>query len=85
MLTKRIKQGEVIPRWYGIAYWEDLGNVAVCAPIPFNALVCIGRNIVRFFILFGKYDIAMKEYIQGYNAGWGDGYVAGAKTRIKHD
>jgi len=34
-----IREGEAIPRWYGIArtYW-DLGRL-ICYPIPFNLIV----------------------------------------------
>lgn len=42
LLSKKVKQWEVLPRYYGIAYWDYHSISAVAYPVPLNL-------IVRFF------------------------------------
>lgn len=51
-----LNDGEVIPKWYGIAFRDYSSFRTVCYPIPFNILVAFGRqcwiclkNPIHFF------------------------------------
>jgi len=48
-LTRRIDQGEVIPKWYGVAYEDWLQCQAVCAVVPLNLVIRLGFAIWIFF------------------------------------
>jgi hypothetical protein len=44
MIAKRIKEGEIIPAWYGVA-WVDLPLYeTICLPLGLNLLASIARN-----------------------------------------
>lgn len=48
-IKKRISEGAIIPKWYGIAYYDWQTDYAVCYPIPFNLLVTLYRIVRMFF------------------------------------
>jgi len=70
-LKKLIREGEMIPKYYGIAYrnWDSL--TAVCYPIPLNLIVGIWDRS----ILWLKHG--HKLYENGYSKGYSEGYRGG--------
>ena len=36
-----IRRGEVIPYYFGVAYYDHERDTAVCYPIPFNLIVSV--------------------------------------------
>ena len=44
-IAKEVRQGEVIPEWYGVAWvrWEV--DAAICYPMPLNVLFAAVRAI----------------------------------------
>ncbi len=45
MLVKRISEGELIPRWYGVAWedWNPRGRFVVCLPFGMNIVAQLLR------------------------------------------
>lgn len=69
--TKRLKEGETIPRWYGIAWVSYNTSEATCMPIPFNLLVAAARAIY-VWIRWGYRTVpgsTRDAYGQGYMDG----------------
>ncbi len=45
-LQKMMMEGEMVPRGYGIAYWDSMmGYTAIAYPVPLNLIVRAGRWI----------------------------------------
>ena len=44
-MKKIIKQGERIPKGYGIAYYEMWADRTVCYPIPINIIIALARRV----------------------------------------
>jgi hypothetical protein len=80
-LHKIVNEAEMIPRGYGLAYWEYDRNVAVVYPIPFNLVVRLIREIyirlvmgicpMKTELMFS--EIRHKEYNIGYKQGLEEG------------
>ena len=72
---KRISEGEIIPRWYGLAYREDFDSYSVFYPIPINIIIRICREIY-YWIVYGifksKWERKLRTaYMEGYKKGRG--------------
>lgn len=37
--------GQELPRFYGVAWYDNVKRVAVCYPVPFNWLMWLGREV----------------------------------------
>lgn len=72
-----VGEGIIIPKYYGVGYYEDFGRVAVCYPIPLNVLMYYWHVFMCKIKGFGKPD---KNVIE-YHRGWRDGY----NERIKQE
>lgn len=50
-VSRLLKEGDIIPKWYGIAYYDMEqtrdGYIALALPIPFNIPVGLGRAIYK--------------------------------------
>lgn len=42
-LQKIVNQGEVIPKFYGIAYIDYMRDYAIAYPVPLNLFICFSR------------------------------------------
>lgn len=49
-IVKEILEGGIIPKGYGVAYWETMRRVAVCYPIPLNVIVALWKKFIDFLI-----------------------------------
>jgi hypothetical protein len=47
-ILKTINQGEMLPRFYGLAWVEWHRDGAVCAPVPLNWVIAVARAIWVF-------------------------------------
>ena len=76
-LIKRVRPGEMLPPFYGIA-WRDYSTYeAVCLPVPLNLIVWVGRNVWAFCKQGAK---ALPESPrEAYEQGVRDGRAAVAK------
>lgn len=72
-IKKEIREGEMIPKYYGVAYRNMDRLTAICYPIPLNIVLALWN---RFYIWLrwrhGLYDTA-------YHKGWGKGFDNGRK------
>ena len=67
----QVAQGEMMPRWYGLAYYEPHKDSQVVYPIPFNLIVRWARDFL-WLIKRGKKGALAKAYEEGYRAGLGE-------------
>lgn len=70
-MKKQLREGERIPKGYGIAYREVARLVVVAYPIPINVIVA-GLRKVWLWFLYGH-----KLYENGYEKGYEEGREAG--------
>lgn len=71
---KQKLDGEELPKWYGVGYWNPVINVTYCYPIPFHLLVRLGHRLSVWFHLQFKIAYWMKDpYDWIYRAGFKDG------------
>jgi len=69
-LRKEIKEGEPIPKFYGISYLEPNRLGAICYPIPLNILIGYIRKIYLWFL-------SGWDFKTGYEKGFSEGLVSG--------
>lgn len=82
-----IKDGEIIPFWYGYAYYDFARDCAAYCPVPINFLVAgarwLGRKWWEFKGLSRKFNSTQDAYargrVDGRKAGYEDGYNQGRK------
>lgn len=70
-IVKRINEGQMLPAFYGIAWYEDYRREAVCLPIPLNLVATIGREI--WFALRGGFRATHLNPRAAYAQGFRDG------------
>jgi len=49
-MRKTINAGMMIPKGYGIAYYEPWSDRTVCYPIPLNIIISLARRIWVWFM-----------------------------------
>ena len=76
-IKKLVREGEQLPKYYGVAYYEDYARVAVCYPLFINIVVYYWHEFIYKVSSFGKPDKAFLEYQRGRS----DGYL----ERIMHE
>lgn len=77
-LMHKQKSGEIIPFWYGVAYWEYDSYHAVAYPIPINLIVRFFRNLYHKLIEYRPTELdkkLRKAYEDGHNDTVYDRYV----------
>ena len=86
-LSKNVGEGEVIPRFYGLAYWDFCSNLAYFYPIPLNLIIRLAREfyylLVRGLFPDTWYNAIQKNedriYIDTWQKAWDNGYESGKK------
>lgn len=58
LMSKRINEGDMLPPFFGIAYWDYVSDTGVCYVVPLNLIVRFLRNI-WIFVRTGGYSIRM--------------------------
>lgn len=84
LTMRQVKEGEMIPFGYGIAYYEYAWNSAVCYPIPFNFIARWVRRIL-FQLKNPGPDGLDKKYNEGYSAGHDKGFNRGFEAGRQHE
>jgi hypothetical protein len=71
IFVKRLKEGEMLPAWYGVAFYDFATNRMVAAPIPFNVIFVLLRKIYVYIRSGIKtvYFEPREAYWQGYTEG----------------
>lgn len=46
-ITREVRQGEIIPAWYGVAWVRFDRDVTVCLPMPLNLIAAAARAIAK--------------------------------------
>jgi hypothetical protein len=44
MIVRRVNEGFVLPRFYGVAWFDCMRRQAVCLPMPLNFIVGVARS-----------------------------------------
>lgn len=68
---KLCAQGEMLPPWYGVAWYEFSRDVAVCYPVPFNRMAAFGRAL-WLWLRHGSREVRLNPrdaYYQGLKQG----------------
>ena len=85
MITKRLiaYQGEMIPKYYGVAYYEPDRDMVVLCLMPINLIVRLLHEIHWWMKQgFGRGQIE-RSYSKGYNQGVRHGWDIGFKDGQK--
>ena len=70
-ITKYIKDGQMLPPYYGFAWYQFEIGITACLPVPLNLIVAILRNVYSF-MKYGNirvFNNPRDAYRQGYNDG----------------
>lgn len=69
---KKIGAGEMIPRWYGVAWADWSSDKAVCLPVGLNVIVAVMAEIWAAVKTprCAPYVRASHAYSRGYADGW---------------
>lgn len=68
-LALKITEGSVIPRGYGIAWWNYHEATAVVMPIPFNIVAALGRRFYHYLRSGVRPSILDEAERRGYEQG----------------
>lgn len=71
MKIKKITNGELIPRFYGVAWFDWYRSQAVCLPLGLNVLAALGRSLYYSIKHAGR--IVMANPRDAYAQGLSDG------------
>lgn len=76
MLMKHVSNGELLPRFYGVAWFDWRGDHAVCLPLGLNVLAALGRTVYFSIKHAGKTVMANPRdaYAQGLRVGRADAH-----------
>ena len=84
-IKRRIGEGEVIPRGYGVAWYEPALFYRICYPIPINLVIHAVREAHWQIIRRLKRPFGMRErwlrqvFRKGYALGYTEGRAAGER------
>lgn len=76
----KINEGEIIPKFYGVAYYELYSNKAIVYPIPFNFILCFLIRIARFLTRFLKGGLSPTKQEIDVREAWLKGFESGKKV-----
>jgi hypothetical protein len=71
IFVKRLKEGEMLPAWYGVAFYDYACGRCVAVPIPFNVIYAYLR-LIYIYIRVGMKAVSnnpREAYWQGYTEG----------------
>lgn len=78
-----VKEGELVPTWYGIAYMDHPMRLAVCYPLGLHWIVGVFRELHYRFkkSFYGQIDISRARG-SAYKEGFDRGFEAGHKIGL---
>ena len=73
---QEVHAGAMLPRFWGVAYWRDYDDIAVCYPVPINLLVGWSRKAYVWMrhVRPSKVELSVRK---GWEAGYRNGYRKG--------
>jgi|ERR1035437_9254346 hypothetical protein len=77
-------EGNRLPWWLGLAYWEHDSMTAVCLPIPLNRIVRWARGGYFWFKATRNPSWLDNHWSRAYEAGYVRGLKAGVKIGENH-
>lgn len=72
-MKRYVEEGEVLPKGYGIAYYEGMNQRYVAYPVPINHLVRVARDLWYWLVKYrpSKIDkILAEEFNRGHSVGY---------------
>lgn len=81
-LEKWVRQGQMLPFGYGIAWYRSEDHVAICYPVPINWIIWILRELWIRLIITPKgyvYSVGKQQYADG----WIHGYYEGRREILE--
>jgi hypothetical protein len=79
MLIKRVSNGYLLPRFYGVAWFDWQASQAVCLPLGVNVLAALGRSV--YFSIKHAGRIVHQNPRDAYAQGLRDGLEAFDRAR----
>lgn len=79
MRLKKITNGDLIPPYYGVAWFDWYRNQAVCLPIGLNVLAALGRTV--YFSIKHAGRLVMANPRDAYAQGLRDGFAQFERER----
>ena len=70
-MRRYVYEGELIPKLYGVAWYDVLYLRAVCYPLPINVLIALAH---RLWWKMKKPAVRHCELHRRYLEGWHDGF-----------
>ncbi len=78
-----VQEGEKLPWWLGLAYWEWSRPVAVCYPIPLNLLIRWSRNVYFWVKASHRPDWLANRLQEAHDAGFHKGIMHELRTQAE--
>jgi flagellar biosynthesis/type III secretory pathway protein FliH len=83
LTSRQVRQGEMMPRFYGLAYYEFHRDEQVAYLIPFNLIVRWARDLA-WLVKRGKKSALSESYERGYREGSQAQYDRGFDAGVRH-
>lgn len=80
---RQVSQGELMPKWYGLAIYEPWSDTQICYPIPLN-LLYRWYDALRWKVKRGKDTALHVAWSSGYNEGRQIMYDVGFDAGVEH-
>lgn len=81
-IKKIVQEGEIIPKFYGMAYWDYMRRIGICYPLGINWIVWLCREIY-FRVMVVPLGKQGEMYRQGFKDGEQSGYRLGLRAGYK--
>lgn len=75
-IVRRVSMGEMVPRFYGVAWIEYRSHNAICLPVPLNLPAALLRRF-WLFLCFSPVRSSFDSQGEAYAAGFRDGCLFG--------
>ena len=72
-----VREGEVVPRWYGVARRDWSMDVLVCYPVPFNLIMYGGHWLLH--------TVRFPSALACERAAWRAGYQRARDSALRED
>lgn len=76
-IRKTISEGQIIPRFYGKAFFNYMTYEAICYPIPMNFIVGWARTLLCILKMGTRKNFFDRKLIEARSAGHVDGVELG--------
>lgn len=77
LFVREIKEGETIPKGWGVVYFNRWKRTATIHPVPLNFVVAFLRS--WYWVMVYPKDKKFEDEKKWYSAGYSDGFRDGSK------